>query len=71
MCNSAVRSSRHDFFFKVIHPGRAYNITKEPSSNESQTKYIFTDSLKHLLVSTRFKYPSSVCAQKEAKLEIN
>ena len=71
MCAIALCDLRDMIFFKVIHPGRAYNITKEPSSNESQTKYIFTDSLKHLLVSTRFKYPSSVCAQKEAKLEIN
>jgi hypothetical protein len=58
-------------FFKVIHIGRAYSIKIKPRRNELQTKYIFKNSLKQLLVSTRFKYPSSVCAKKEAKIDIN
>jgi hypothetical protein len=53
----------------VIHPGRAYSIKIKPRT-ELQKEYIFTNWLKQLLVSTGFKYPSSVCAQKEAKIEI-
>ena len=55
--------------FQVIRPRLAYSIKIKPRKDESQTKYIFTNWLKQLLVSTRFIYPSSVLAQKEAKLK--
>jgi len=71
LCNWTVRSSGSEQYFKVIHSSRAYSIKIKPRRNVSQTKYIFTNSLKQLLVSTRFKYPSPVCAQKEVKIEIN
>jgi hypothetical protein len=65
VCNWTVRSLGHEqIFFKAIRPGLAYSIKIKPRRNDSQTKYIFTNSLKKLLVSTRFKYLSSVCVLK-------